>query len=685
VNVDTLSPNYNQVLQDLYYYYDPVGNITTIENNLDEPVYYNNSVMEPHQKFTYDALYRLTIAEGRELVQAAGYTSEDTWADAMAPSAPGSNACRNYTQTYTYDKVGNITELQHSAGTGSYTRTYTYPGSSNRLSSTQIGGNPAYSYTHDARGNMIDMPHLSAMDWNNQNQLSHITRGTTEAYYQYSNGQRIRKYVDKGSEKEERIYLGNYEVYRKYDSSNTLIVERETVHVSDDTGRIAMLEVRTQGNASDDNYTAANLTRYIYSNHLQSASLELDGSADIISYEEYHPYGTTAYQAADASINAVAKRYRYTGKERDEESGLYYHGARYYIPWLCRWSASDPLESKYAGWSSYNYGFDNPVKWTDSTGMGPEGYANTIDVRGPVGFRDAEGYTHEEMDGGTLSEVVVKPDNSLSLFNSPVANELLGKTSPVDNTRNATEPSLEGLKSVANYQAWLNQPILMPDIYGNGHAGARKDVMSTVNSISQEYNNAVADNIINGPFGSAGYLIGGPKGSFVGAALDQVSFSLYFSPKKGSIGSEKTETNFGAKLEPSVKSTPKISENVSSLPNNGRVSLTVEQAAKVNPEYATRSNFKTPLELGLRDGMELPSTKILEVAQQFLGEGYTEPIHGSGRFVSSDGTRVFRMGLSDITGAHGGGPHVNIETLAPNPNKPGKLKVIQNLHIYIKD
>ncbi|HTN45655.1 MAG TPA: RHS repeat-associated core domain-containing protein [Flavipsychrobacter sp.] len=67
----------------------------------------------------------------------------------------------------------------------------------------------------------------------------------------------------------------------------------------------------------------------------------------------------------------MAKRYRYTGKERDEESGLYYHGARYYIPWLARWSAVDPLESKYAGWSSYNYGFDNPVKWNDLSGMGP--------------------------------------------------------------------------------------------------------------------------------------------------------------------------------------------------------------------------------------------------------------------------------------------------------------------------
>ena len=97
-----------------------------------------------------------------------------------------------------------------------------------------------------------------------------------------------------------------------------------------------MLEIRTEGTSSDDHDTAEELTRYIYSNHLQIASLELDETGDVISYEEYHPYGTTSYQAMNANIHAVAKRYRYTGKERDEESGLYYHGARYYRYVWCR-------------------------------------------------------------------------------------------------------------------------------------------------------------------------------------------------------------------------------------------------------------------------------------------------------------------------------------------------------------
>ena len=260
-------------------------------------------------------------------------------------------------------------ELRHIADSGAYTRTYDIATDSNRLLSTYL--DPAtYSYSYDVRGNMTEMPHLDAMHWNLNNELHQIENGTMEAYYQYSGGQRVRKFVDKGSVKEERIYLGNFEIYRKL-VSGVLDVERTTIHVSDDTGRIAMLEVDHPIDEYDYDVEPP-LTRYIYSNHLQSASLELDEEGEIISYEEYHPYGTTSYQAMNASINAVAKRYRYTGKERDEESGLYYHGARYYIPWLARWTAVDPLEAKYAGMSPYNYGFNNPVIYNDPSGMSGE-------------------------------------------------------------------------------------------------------------------------------------------------------------------------------------------------------------------------------------------------------------------------------------------------------------------------
>lgn len=97
-----------------------------------------------------------------------------------------------------------------------------------------------YYYTHDVPDNM------TAINWNTQNELKSILKGSEPTYYQYSGGERIRKHTVKGNVKEERIYLGSYEIYRKY-VSGVLDIERTTVHVSDDTGRIAMLEVRTIG------------------------------------------------------------------------------------------------------------------------------------------------------------------------------------------------------------------------------------------------------------------------------------------------------------------------------------------------------------------------------------------------------------------------------------------------------
>jgi hypothetical protein len=61
------------------------------------------------------------------------------------------------------------------------------------------------------------------------------------------------------------------------------------------------------------------------------------------------------------------------------------------------------------------------------------------------------------------------------------------------------------------------------------------------------------------------------------------------------------------------------------------------------------------------------------------------PVPGSGRYVSSDGTRVVRMGDSDIIGAHGGGPHMSFEELRPNPARPGRMMVINNSHVYLID
>jgi RHS repeat-associated protein len=107
--------------------------------------------------------------------------------------------------------------------------------------------------------------------------------------------------------------------------------------------------------------------RYQLHNHLGSAAMELDDSAQVISYEEYHPYGTTAFQGRNSGIKAAAKRYRYIGMERDEESGLEYHSARYYLPWLGRWIVCDRAGLR-DGPNLFAYVNDNPINNLDLNG-----------------------------------------------------------------------------------------------------------------------------------------------------------------------------------------------------------------------------------------------------------------------------------------------------------------------------
>ena len=164
---------------------------------------------------------------------------------------------------------------------------------------------------------------------------------------------------------EPRLYLGGFEIWRKV-VNGVLDTERETLHVMDDKRRIALVETLTVENG---NLVAnpAPVQRYQLDNHLGSASLELDDSANIISYEEYYPYGDTSYRAGRTASEVRQKRYRYTGKEKDEESGLYYHGARYYACWLGRWTAADPIGIG-DGMNVYMYVRGNPVKLQDPSG-----------------------------------------------------------------------------------------------------------------------------------------------------------------------------------------------------------------------------------------------------------------------------------------------------------------------------
>lgn len=334
-------------LQDLNYQYDPVGNITRITDNAQKTLYFGNQQINPVSTYDYDPLYRLTGSTGRELTAITAPNHPDFVNNIPCPA---DNAVRNYNHAYQYDELGNITRDPWK------TYNYTTGNANNYLLGT---GSSTNHYGYDAHGNIIKMPHLTTMSWDLQDQLIFAANGNTmKAYYNYdADGNRTRKTVVKGNVREVRYYVNGYEIYRKY-TQNTLNLERTTVNVNDERKIFARIE-----KAYDT------VIRYQYDNHLGSACLELDIAGNIISYEEYHPFGTTSYRSGKNETEVSLKRYKYCGKERDEETGLYYYGARYYVAWLCRFVSVDPLQHEYPHYTPYQYAGNKPITYIDLDGL----------------------------------------------------------------------------------------------------------------------------------------------------------------------------------------------------------------------------------------------------------------------------------------------------------------------------
>ena len=179
-------------------------------------------------------------------------------------------------------------------------------------------------------------------------------------------------------EKESKIYLGNYEV-KRLQQNETTILKRQTLRVKDDETCVAIIhywEQPTPNSSEEGNLTrrgnseqvGTRKLRYQLDNHLGSVALEVNDDAQIISYEEYFPYGGTAFIAGKNQKEVKLKEYRYSGKERDDSTGLYYYGARYYAPWLGRWLKPDPVGTV-DGLNVYAFVKNNPIKWIDPDGQ----------------------------------------------------------------------------------------------------------------------------------------------------------------------------------------------------------------------------------------------------------------------------------------------------------------------------
>jgi RHS repeat-associated protein len=189
---------------------------------------------------------------------------------------------------------------------------------------------------------------------------------TLYTQYRYDTaGQRVLKIVRKhGDQLAVTTYIGGvFERLTLTSAAGTSSYDE--LHILDGATRVATAQASPPppGDASPR-------IAYHLGDHLGSSTVTLDGTGALFNREEYTPYGETSFGGY------AKKRYRHTAKERDEESGLYYHSARYYAPWLGRWNSPDPAGLR-DGLNQYCYVHGNPLKNSDPTGL------QTIDAGTP--------------------------------------------------------------------------------------------------------------------------------------------------------------------------------------------------------------------------------------------------------------------------------------------------------------
>jgi RHS repeat-associated protein len=299
--------------------------------------------------YSYDRASRITGAN-------FGYKSGANWQATTAYDESG----------YSYDGNGNILGLQRYGYNGNLmdNLTYTYTAGKNRLRqvgdavasglfSSDIDNQQTDNYTYDDNGNLqqdvqrdiafvvSDIHNLPISEWK-------LSSGAEQRYYYDAEGKRIRKdasiteyYVNSPA--------GNTEAVVKSDIS----AATHNIWASDNIGQVKR--------------SGTTWSRYYYlKDHLGTIKMTVNTGGTVIGKDDYYPFGMQMDSRCSAS--SADPRYKFTGQERDAETGYDDFGARYYDARLGRFLSVDRYEPKFPGISPFTYGANNPVLFIDMNG-----------------------------------------------------------------------------------------------------------------------------------------------------------------------------------------------------------------------------------------------------------------------------------------------------------------------------
>ena len=307
--------------------------------------------------YTYDTLSRLLSV----LHQAGGSTIDG---DVYTLDAAGNRTAKQddlagVTSNYTYDKIYELT--QGTQGTNT-TESYSYDAGGNRLSSlgvspysyntsNELTSTPSGSYTYDYNGNTLTDASGRSYAWDFENRLTQVTMpssGGTATFKYDPFGRRIQKVFTQNSTTTTTNYL--------YDGDNAI----ETV---DQNGSV--LSKFAQGQNIDEPLAeSVGGATYDYEQDGLGSVTSLTNSSGTLSLS----YTYDSFGKITASSGSASNPFRYTGRDLDSETGLYYYRARYYDSSTGRFLSEDA-----ARWNAfhnfYEYVNNNAVNLSDPFGL----------------------------------------------------------------------------------------------------------------------------------------------------------------------------------------------------------------------------------------------------------------------------------------------------------------------------
>jgi RHS repeat-associated protein len=359
-------------------------------------------------------------------------------------------------------------------------------------------------------------------------------------------------------------------------------------------------------------------------------------AADILSATDYYPFGMAMpgrhYDAG------AGYRYGFNGKEKDKDLNsltAYDYGFRIYNPGMGKFLSVDPIAEDYPSLTPYQFASNQPIESVDLDGLERDDY-RLIKNDGKSSLQHiSTGPLTEHLQGPTIFGWEVYGDNISIPYYTRV--EYNGQHYIF---------ASGGSKSKAAYIPMASAYTIQYD--NNIHYVAEFEMFTSNPDkwITSHQSEEQGKEILDGKLQWAQWM--------------HDAMDAYHS----SVDNESSTPSTPHVQSSSAAAKPAAQQKIAVTPR-----LHLKQISIVN------KGFSTIDELRIKEGMKISSSQALELGEKFLGKGYTEPVKGSGRYVSEDGKRVFRMGVNDITGKHAGGAHVNFETLEPNKTKSGKMKL----------